>query len=187
MEKPKKKLAFLSILVAVAITLTYIESPLCFDYASYKASSLREIGEKTKGIASKYEGGHEFFQNKPGVDVKGYDFYQEKLRIKIRLLAYPGQINIKEDTTKAIDYYSKVFGKSNPEFFKLFTYQLNLEENGYLFTLLFQGQFVPYLKKEAKPGDNVTLYVLFGIYGQRDKSTILFVNEFKVEEDKGKK
>lgn len=154
-EKGIKKLAFFFIIVAVAITLTYIGSPLCFDYASYKVSSLKEIGGQTKRVASKYEKGYEFYQKRPDVDVKGYDFYQEKLSVRIGLSGYPGPI--KEDVTKAIEYYSKVLGKSNPEFLKLFTHQLNFEGSGYLFALLFQGQLVPYLKKEAKPGDHVTI------------------------------
>lgn len=163
---------FFVALVFFAATLTKpIASAWSFDYSAYKPSTLEEIGGRTKETATKHK--HE----------GGLDFYRERLRVKARLSEYPREIS--EGAKKVLEYYFKSFGL-NLEHLKLFTYELKLEESGYSFLLVFQKQLIPYLKKESKPGDFVSLYVLLGIYAIENKMTILLVNEFAAEHEGNK-
>jgi hypothetical protein len=167
------RLSLVNVLLVVAVLSGDVTPASGFDYSAYKPSSLKEIGDITKGTATKYryEG--------------GLDFYRERLKIRIRLAEYPGEIS--EGTKKALEYYFKVVARPNLEHLTLFTYQLNLEESGYSFILVFQKQLVPFLRKESKPGNFVNLYVFFGIYDIKNKRTILFVNEFDTDAEGVKK
>jgi hypothetical protein len=154
--------------------LVHITTPaLGFDYSAYKPSSLREIGDITRKAEEtyKYEG--------------GFDFYTERLRVRVCLSEYPQKISIGPE--KLLELYFKTRGL-NQDHLKLYTDQLNLEKGGYSFVLVFQNQLIPFLRKEVKQGDDVDLYVLFGIYDVKYKKIILLVNEFSTctEEDETK-
>lgn len=162
-------LTFFFVLVFFAATPTDpIRSARGFDYSAYKPSSLKEIGDRTKETATKHK--HE----------GGLDFYRERLRVRARLNEYPREIS--EGAKKVLEYYFKSFGL-DLEHLKLFTYELDLEDSGHSFILVFQKELIPYLRKESKPGDFVNLYVLLGIYAIENKITILLVNEFAVENE----
>lgn len=164
---------FFFALVFFATTLTDPIPPVwSFDYSTYRPSSLKEIGGKAKEAADKHQHG------------VGWDFYRERLKVKARLDKYPWEIS--EGARKVLEYYFKSLGL-NPEHLALFTYQLDLEDSGYSFILVFQKQLIPHLTKELKPGDFVSLYVLFGIHDIKNKKTILLVNEFEGEIDGTKK
>jgi hypothetical protein len=153
-------------IIAGAVLLAPIVPASSFDYDSYKPSSLEAIGDITEEGASEHEG--------------GFEFYIEKLRVRVQMTDYPLEMNKRE--LKVLELYFKIFSSTfNPEHLKLFTHQLDLKDSGYDFTFLFQDSLVPYLKKEAKPGDYVLLYVVFGIYDLFERKTILLVNEFSVE------
>ncbi len=160
-----------------AILLVYVAPASSFDYDSYKPSSLKEIGDIAKEASSKHEGGFEFFI--------------QKLRVRIRLTDYPVEIRKEEfdiGTFNIIELYFKTLRPAfTGDYQKLFTHQLDLQDTGHEFTLLFQGPLVPYVRKEAKLGDPLVLYVIFGISDVSRKRTILLVNEFSAEEGEAKK
>jgi hypothetical protein len=139
---------------------------LCFDYQSYESSTLGEIGRLTKKTAG------EELASGAG---KGMDYYTLKYRLRFRLKEYPEEIT--ERTSKALALYWKVIGL-NPEHRKLFTHQMEAEEGTMRFTLAVQGQLVPHLKEEVRPGRCLDLYVMLGVYDYFSERTILLVNEF---------
>ncbi len=154
--------------------LTHIPSPaLAFDYSAYKPSSLKEIGDITRKAEEiyQYEG--------------GFDFYTERLRVRVCLSEYPQKIS--RGAEKLLELYFKSRGL-NQDHLRLYTDQLNLEKGGYSFVFVFQNQLIPFLRKEVKQGDEVDLYVLFGIYDVKYKKIMLLVNEFSTcaEEDETK-
>jgi len=164
-----RKMASISLFILFffgAILTDFTTPAWGFDYSAYKPSSLKEIGDRTKEAAAKHQ--HE----------GGWDFYRERLKVKGRLYEYP--LEISEGAQRVLEYYFKSFGL-NLEHLKLFTYQLNLEDSGYSFILVFQRQLIPFLQKELKLGDFVNLYVLFGIHDVKNKKTILLVNEFHTD------
>jgi len=121
----------------------------------------------------------------------GFELYTEKLRVRIRLPDYPMEVRKGEFDIGEFNILETYF-KSRPSNFtpvyrQLFTHQLDLQDSGHAFTLLFQGPLVPYLKKEVKPGDYLLLYMVFGIHDVSRKRTILLVNEFSAEDGKAKK
>lgn len=176
-----RKSVFISI-IAIAILLAHTLPASGFDYSSFKTSSLKEIGAKTKDAV-----GCNVKLAKHGNSV--LDLYLEKLRIGVLFPGYPIEVKQEEfniEKFNILEYYFKAFSL-NLEHIKLFTHQLDLQASGYAFTFLFPEPLLPHLRKEVKPGDHVSLYVVLGIYDHIRKRTILLVNEFGTEEQKTKK
>ncbi len=134
-----------------------------FNYAGYPLSTLQAIGDRTRDAGSAHEG--------------GYEFFKDKYKLKVRLGGHPG--SIAGNTMKLLQFHAKTMNVLKQEYLKIFTHELEIEQGGYVFTLVFQEQLVPFLQKEVRPGDEVYLYTLLVIYDCTTRKTMLLVNEFE--------
>ncbi len=105
----------------------------------------------------------------------GLEFYTGKYVVRVRLNAYPTKIG--KYASSVLDMMWRTHGL-DPELRDIYKYELALEEGGHSFTLAFKEALIPYLKKEAKPGDEVDLYVLLGVYDIDAGKITMLVNEF---------
>jgi tetratricopeptide (TPR) repeat protein len=131
------------------------------DFSDYEPSSLKEIGDMVKKLGLEHEG--------------GLEFYTSKYVVRVRLSGYPTEIG--KHASSVLDLMWRSFGLK-PEYLNMYKHELVVEAEGHSFTLVFQEALIPYLKEEAKPGDNIDLFVLLGVYDIDSGRITVLVNEF---------
>jgi tetratricopeptide (TPR) repeat protein len=131
------------------------------DFSDYEPSSLKEIGDMVKKLGLEHEG--------------GLEFYTSTYVVRVKLSGYPTKIGKYASSVLYLMWRSRGI---DPELRDIYKYELVVEEEGHSFTLAFQEALMPYLKEEAKPGDELDLYVLLGVYDIDSGRITMLVNEF---------
>ncbi|MBL8020670.1 MAG: hypothetical protein JNM27_13450 [Leptospirales bacterium] len=107
----------------------------------------------------------------------GLAIFGTRRRLVLTLPAHPTP-GLTDDQRMSRDACGKIFPtlKTLP----LHNHKLPIEIGGKKFLLLFQSQIVPYLEREAKPGQNVILFAFHATYDDVEKEHLLLVAEFYV-------
>jgi hypothetical protein len=156
----------------ILIILTILLFTIClnsFNYKNYPETTLDEI---VKIITEKED--HSEISG-------GFKIYNNFASFLYKLENYPKSFNNKY--TEELYIYPGTLG-IQANFIELFKYEIMLDYNKYKIVLLFQKQLIPYLKKEVKKGDEITLYVMYGIKKDLSNNILIFVSEFLTKKQK---
>jgi hypothetical protein len=139
-----------------------------FDFSRYEIMTLDGIGDIIGNYLDEHGSG-------------GIGIFNAPYSVKITVNHFP--VKITSDRTKrAIQIYSDALGYSislGEDFFlNLYGHYLPYEYNNINYIFLFQNQLVERYKSELSLGDEVTLYVLSGLFSGASREMFIFVNEF---------
>ncbi|MCL2094447.1 MAG: hypothetical protein FWH12_09695 [Treponema sp.] len=142
-----------------------------FDFARYQLVALEDID----GWIHNY-----MAVNPPG----GIGLFADSISLKINVNEFPRQITA-DTTRRAIQLYFEILNMTRYEgddyFIILYGHYTTYEYNSITYMFLFQNQLVEHYISELNVNDEVTLYLLFGLFNETTKTAYIFVNEFQRE------